>query len=368
LGCGLDSSFDKYFSRTFSVDVPAVIEQRQHQQHQRPDPSRDSLVACDLRDLPRLQNALATSGINRAAPTVVLVECVLVYLQDADVCRLLEFLRNYLCQSCIVIYDVELLTYTDNYTRALSGSFDKVRETVPQARKSQSVDAERNCINSKKDWSSCLRCCGFLHVHVYAMQQIVDILAAESHSDDHSELDLNRFDSGFKCSEFDEFASLCLLRQRYVVCIASQVAHFSSTHSKQNTSAGTRVKALTARIAVAEARLGSLHIAITASKGNKTYSNNDGGANLSTVTSFGCIRACRSDDVDKVCSIYEQVRLLLSCSSHRLISMCMYLQAFADLGGRHTSVRKFVKLSVKELKMGRRFFVLATFIYILTSC
>jgi hypothetical protein len=181
------------------------------------------------------------------------------------------------------------------------------------------------------------------------MQQIVDILAAESHSDDHSELDLNRFDSGFKCSEFDEFASLCLLRQRYVVCIASQVAHFSSTHSKQNTSAGTRVKALTARIAVAEARLGSLHIAITASKGNKTYSNNDGGANLSTVTSFGCIRACRSDDVDKVCSIYEQVRLLLSCSSHRLISMCMYLQAFADLGGRHTSVRKFVKLSVKEI-------------------
>lgn len=52
------------------------------------------LVAADLRDSAGLEDALATAGVDFAAPTILLAECVLVYMEPAESAALLQVFQH----------------------------------------------------------------------------------------------------------------------------------------------------------------------------------------------------------------------------------------------------------------------------------
>jgi tRNA wybutosine-synthesizing protein 4 len=95
-GAGLDTTF--FYLRAkhptvalhyFEVDFPEVVLKKQTIIAKTPvlaklaeDGNAYSLLACDLRDLPNLETALTNAHATKATPTLILTECVLVYMES----------------------------------------------------------------------------------------------------------------------------------------------------------------------------------------------------------------------------------------------------------------------------------------------
>lgn len=52
------------------------------------------LVAADLRDTARLEEQLIKAGVDFDAPTIILSECVLVYMEPADSANLVKVMAD----------------------------------------------------------------------------------------------------------------------------------------------------------------------------------------------------------------------------------------------------------------------------------
>lgn len=63
------------------------------------------LVGCDLRDARGVRRALDAGGARAAAPTLVLAECVLVYLREDAAAALLRLLAGAFPRQLLVVYE-----------------------------------------------------------------------------------------------------------------------------------------------------------------------------------------------------------------------------------------------------------------------
>eukprot|EP00047_Mylnosiga_fluctuans_P020801 m.96485 g.96485 ORF g.96485 m.96485 type:complete len:118 (+) comp8635_c0_seq3:437-790(+) len=66
---------------------------------------RYHLVAADLRDVPALAAALTAAGLDLSVPTVVLAECVLVYVEPAAAAAILAWLGQAFADIAFINYE-----------------------------------------------------------------------------------------------------------------------------------------------------------------------------------------------------------------------------------------------------------------------
>ena len=112
LGAGLDTSLETSCGENtnvatiFAVDLPEVIEARQRVTTAAVNNKAVILVAADLRDVNTLWQRLHDQGFDRSIPTVVLLECVLCYINTSHVSSLLTSLSESLHGGAMmVLYD-----------------------------------------------------------------------------------------------------------------------------------------------------------------------------------------------------------------------------------------------------------------------
>ncbi|CAM9832892.1 unnamed protein product [Ectocarpus sp. 4 AP-2014] len=118
LGAGKDSLFFRLMDRGtaasggyFEVDFPAVSRWKSGLVATTPILSALAndlykLVAADLRDITTLEDALFTAGVDFAAPTIFLAECVLVYMEPADSGALLQWCASKFPDSLFAAYEM----------------------------------------------------------------------------------------------------------------------------------------------------------------------------------------------------------------------------------------------------------------------
>ncbi|CAN0182542.1 unnamed protein product [Ectocarpus sp. 12 AP-2014] len=118
LGAGKDSLFFRLMDRGtaasggyFEVDFPAVSRWKGGLVAKTPILSalaNDSykLVAADLRDITALEDALIMAGVDLAAPTIFLAECVLVYMEPAESGALLQWCASKFPDSLFAAYEM----------------------------------------------------------------------------------------------------------------------------------------------------------------------------------------------------------------------------------------------------------------------
>ena len=64
-----------------------------------------SLLAADLRDLDRVRETLAQAGFDSSLPTLVISECVLIYMEPEHSDRVIEWIASTLPQAAFVLYE-----------------------------------------------------------------------------------------------------------------------------------------------------------------------------------------------------------------------------------------------------------------------
>ncbi|CAM9736840.1 unnamed protein product [Ectocarpus fasciculatus] len=118
LGAGKDSLFFRLMDREtaasggyYEVDFPAVSRWKAGLVAKTPILSALAndlykLVAADLRDIAALEDALITAGVDLAAPTIFLAECVLVYMEPADSNALLQWCASNFPDSLFAAYEM----------------------------------------------------------------------------------------------------------------------------------------------------------------------------------------------------------------------------------------------------------------------
>lgn len=67
--------------------------------------ARYALAAADLRDLGQLAAATAGAGLDPGVPTLVLAECVLVYLEPAQSAAVLDWAASQLHTAALAVYE-----------------------------------------------------------------------------------------------------------------------------------------------------------------------------------------------------------------------------------------------------------------------
>jgi O-methyltransferase involved in polyketide biosynthesis len=119
LGCGLDCSYETYDANTFAVDFESIIKQRKDLTNSKMacDNSNKTVkyISADLRDDAMLYKELALQGFDMKCPTVVLVECVLCYIDAVSVKKLLNSLRATLELAVLLMYDPIIPLYCESF-------------------------------------------------------------------------------------------------------------------------------------------------------------------------------------------------------------------------------------------------------------
>lgn len=69
-------------------------------------PCSHRLVSADLRKLESLRGVLEAGGLRTDRPTLVLAECVLVYMEPDEGAALVRFLGETLDDAAMVVYDM----------------------------------------------------------------------------------------------------------------------------------------------------------------------------------------------------------------------------------------------------------------------
>jgi O-methyltransferase involved in polyketide biosynthesis len=120
LGAGLDTSYDKYSNNVFVVDFPEVINQRSESDYV-------TRIGVDMTDVSGLVNELKSTGFKFTSNTVILVECVLCYIDETSCYTLLNTLSSLLRSSLICLYDpmleTEGLPGTNRFSQQMRNKF-----------------------------------------------------------------------------------------------------------------------------------------------------------------------------------------------------------------------------------------------------
>ena len=196
-------------------------------------------IAVDLRDTGNFKRCLLDKSFRFQEPTIILIECVLSYIDRCNVINLLSFLSKEMHHSLVISYDPVCNLDDCSFASMLVSKF-KQRE------------AEILFLNSSvREHSYFIRSCNWNHVYCSSTVQAMSIFLTEKE---------RNFD--FNKEPFDEYASLAVLNNIYAVSIFSNcTAAFLSVMDLwkiEQTSSKNKLISIQSRIQSAESRLSSL--------------------------------------------------------------------------------------------------------------
>ena len=200
LGCGHDDTYTVTHSsaKIYYVDLPEII------------PICSSAgnvhkICCDLNKPLCLFPLLSVHSFDFATPTIVILECVLGYLDPAANQTLLVELQRRISKCSIVLYD-PIASHTSSYTASLLKHFRAHNATL------------RSVYPTSYSLYSTLRNAGWRHILSMNMYQALELFCAPS-------------ERRVECSvePFDEYAALAALHKIYHVSIISNSLYIFST-------------------------------------------------------------------------------------------------------------------------------------------
>jgi hypothetical protein len=189
LGAGYDTIENKGGigkSHFYCVDYEDVINERKRLCSDS-ESENTVLISCDIRNTALLFHKLEENGFHLSAPTIIICESVLAYLEKTSVENILTSISTRIPHSCLIIYD-PILSHPCG-------------ENLLHTFASRKVPLQ-SAMNSTLDMTFFLRNCSFHHIHSLNIQQFLHSISISS--------------SGLSSSEpFDEFAELVALNQMY---------------------------------------------------------------------------------------------------------------------------------------------------------
>jgi O-methyltransferase involved in polyketide biosynthesis len=228
LGAGLDLSYDDFMFDSFYVDTDNIIAERikmmeNHANLQPIKNTRVHLISCDLTNSDMLIKLLSQNGFDFSKRTIILLECVLAYLDAFHIEKLFKILASTISNAFMIMYDPLLKPVHER--AANNGIKSMCHETVYQ---DFSDDFKSNFIryggkyfSTLVDHSLLLRRSGWAHVSVYNMNDAFTCFLSPHQR-------MNPYDNSPKTPNtasvaipFDEFGSLSLLRKQYIFSMAS---------------------------------------------------------------------------------------------------------------------------------------------------
>eukprot|EP01032_Pedospumella_encystans_P007491 gene7491-8985_t len=247
-------------------------------------------------------------GFDPSFPTLILLECVLSYVEPVAAQILLFTLTTRLANAVLVMYD-PVLPFHNVHGAGLAGMMHQKFE--------ERGAPLLSCAHSVEQYGLNLRQAGWNHVTALSVNQAARLFMSAAERK-----------AGVLAETFDEFASLALLQNYYAIGVAStnklvfQRLHESLITDK--TSPSEREQAILDRIALAEARLKSI-------ESYKLQQSVTEKRNQPTTSKLGVtIRPVRVTDTHTLVQVYQS--------------------AFESAAQKYTSVKKYVKFSLKALK------------------
>lgn len=158
-----------------------------------------SLRACDLNDLAAFRRVLEEEGLDPGAPTLVVSECVMVYLEPASVTGLIGFVASTFAQAIFV--DYEMFNPSSSFGKMMVRNFKE--RGVPLV----SIDRFRSLPEIEQMYTAC----GF------------DSCAAEDmHSIFTQRLPKKELQRIRKLEWLDELEEIALIQSHYFISIAKR--------------------------------------------------------------------------------------------------------------------------------------------------
>ena len=212
LGAGLDTWYHHCCRRSFHVDYENIVSD-----YMLANVSPNTcLVSADLRDLNSLEAGLLHNGFDFNKGTVILIECVLCYIDMKHVKALLSYLSGKLTTSILLLYNPILPHMQHDYDGAIS-TIQKHR-TIDDHSFSRHLQRGfaskgspiRSISESATDVTELLLSEGYKYVNTMTMEQAsFSLLAPSAPTTNDPVLG--------KKEAFDEHISERLLTQRYIV-------------------------------------------------------------------------------------------------------------------------------------------------------
>lgn len=370
LGAGLDESYDRYATATYAVDFPEVINERRRKRINECDNQvrikskgeEAILIEGDLSDDPSiLLHKLTESGFNPKLPTIILAECVLVYIDSDSVEALLRSLATNVNEAILITYDpifprprASQSTCHDSTPSSTSPNHDDFGfASMIHDKFSERKAPLLSGSSSRESHIASLHAMGWPFSACFSMQQAIRMFlpprqstSTDSQLIDSHIIDSNLIKSQNTCDPFDEFSSLALLNRIYCVTLAttssswfssvythslkfpteSNKSHSSNNNQSLDLSLNCRLEAASLRLSVLESKFSSVSI-LQGRDVRKTISFN------TEPTSSVNSHKIRDFEAYDLSSIKE------------LIDACFY-----DVSCKHQAVRKFLKTSFTKLK------------------
>ena len=227
LGAGVDVTFERLYSKSatiFAVDYAEIMLEREAALSEILtkkksevcescfEINRSSFICADLCDFSDLWTKLIAAGLDTKCPTIILIECVLCYIDSSSVQKLLKQLSNHLPQQSILItYDP--MVPKPSVNSPLSALNTRRRSDFAQMIADKFT--ERNApiqhnIKSTEMQEKFQKSCGWQYVRAVNMYTASrNILTREERQ------------ISILAEPFDEFASLAMLHKLYNVSFAS---------------------------------------------------------------------------------------------------------------------------------------------------
>ncbi|KAL4857786.1 Leucine carboxyl methyltransferase 1 [Chlorella vulgaris] len=204
LGAGYDTTFFQLAKEGIQADKYVELDFKQASRHTQGTAQREGrvlterycLLPVDLRDLEQLEAALQEAGLDPAAPTYILSECVLVYLQPQHSQQLVRWLAEHLQCAAMAVY--EQIQPDDAFGRQMLLNLESRGCALLGIEATPTLDAQQRRFTS----------CGWHRADAHTMQHV--------YSDCTDPADRRRIE---RLEMFDEFEEWHLIQQHYCIAV-----------------------------------------------------------------------------------------------------------------------------------------------------
>uniref|UniRef100_A0A4X1UQM0 Leucine carboxyl methyltransferase 1 n=1 Tax=Sus scrofa TaxID=9823 RepID=A0A4X1UQM0_PIG len=187
LGAGMDTTFwrlkdeDLLPSKYFEIDFPMIVTRKLHSIKLKPllskpildlhsedtlqmdghtlDSTRYAIIGADLRDIPELEEKLKKCNMNTQLPTLLVAECVLVYMTPEQSANLLKWAANSFETAMFINYEQKERLLSSGWESASAVDMMELYSKLPRAEVSRYeigkefapcqviVNERRNCLH-----------------------------------------------------------------------------------------------------------------------------------------------------------------------------------------------------------------------------